>query len=84
LDMDTVFASLQKTNRLVIVEEAPQSGGWGGDIVSLAADEAIYYLEAPVKRVNLGASLIPYSPPLEDAAIPTAERIAEAVREVMV
>lgn len=83
LDTKTVFESIRKTNRLVIVEEAPQSSGWGGDIVSLAADEAIYYLDAPIKRVNLGASLIPYSPPLEDAAIPTVERIVETVRSIM-
>ncbi len=83
LDTTTIFNSIQKTNRLVIAEENPHSGGWGGDIVSLAADEGIYYLEAPIKRVNLGGSLIPYSPPLEDAAIPTAQRIADAVRGIV-
>lgn len=83
LDTQTILESIKKTNRLVIVEEAPHSAGWGGDIVSLAADEGIYYLEAPVKRVNLGGSLIPYSPPLEDAAIPTVERIVEAVHEIL-
>ncbi len=83
LDTATILASIKKTNRLVIVEEAPHSAGWGGDIVSLAADEGIYYLEAPVKRVNLGGALIPYSPPLEDEAIPTVERIAETIRTTL-
>jgi acetoin:2,6-dichlorophenolindophenol oxidoreductase subunit beta len=83
LDKDTLLASIQKTGRLVIVEESPAGAGWGGDVASLAADEGVYWLDAPVKRVNMGGALTPYSPPLEDAAIPTAERIADAVRQVM-
>jgi pyruvate dehydrogenase E1 component beta subunit len=83
LDEETILQSIAKTNRLVVVEESPHSAGWGGDIVSLAADKGIYWLEAPVKRVNMGGALIPYSPPLEDAAIPNVERIAQAVRDVV-
>jgi pyruvate/2-oxoglutarate/acetoin dehydrogenase E1 component len=83
LDTRTILDSIKKTNRLVIVEEAPHSAGWGGDIASLAANEGVYYLEAPVVRVNLGGALTPYSPPLEDAAIPTPERIADAVRSIL-
>lgn len=83
LDKDTVLNSIAKTNRLVVVEEAPHSAGWGGDIVSLAADEGIYWLEAPVKRVNMGRALVAYSPPLEDAVIPNTDRIAESIRDVL-
>lgn len=83
LDTETVLGSIARTNRLVIVEEAPHSAGWGGDIASLAADAGIYWLEAPVKRVNMGAALIAYSPPLEDAVIPGVARIAQSVRDVM-
>lgn len=83
LDKQTILQSLEKTNRLVIVEEAPHSAGWGGDIASLAADEGVYWLEAPVKRVNMGEALIAYSPPLEDACLPNVPRIVDAVKEVM-
>nr|MCU0514900.1 alpha-ketoacid dehydrogenase subunit beta [Anaerolineae bacterium] len=83
LDTETILASLMKTNRLVIVEEAPHSAGWGGDIASLAAAEGIYHLAAPVRRVNMGGALIPYSPPLEDALLPGAGRIASAIQEVL-
>ena len=83
LDKETVLQSIQKTNRLVVVEESPHSAGWGGDIVSLAADEGVYWLEAPVKRVNMGNTLIAYSPPLEDEVVPSVNRIATAIREVM-
>ncbi len=77
LDKDTLLTSIAKTNRLVVVEESPHAAGWGGDIASLAADEGIYWLEAPVKRVNMGHTLIAYSPPLEDAVIPNVERIVK-------
>ena len=83
LDTATILQSLRKTNRLVIVEEAPHSAGWGGDIASLAADVGIYDLEAPVKRVNMGAALIAYSPPLEDEVIPNVNRIIAALHAVM-
>lgn len=83
LDRQTVLDSLAKTQRLVVVEEAPHSAGWGGDIVSLAADEGIYWLEAPVKRVNMGEALIAYSPPLEDGALPNVARIKQAIHDVM-
>jgi pyruvate dehydrogenase E1 component beta subunit len=83
LDEATILQSLAKTNRLVVVEEAPHGAGWGGDIVSLAADKGLYWLEAPVKRVNMGGALVPYSPPLEDASVPNVQRIAQAVRDVM-
>jgi len=83
LDKTTILTSLAKTNRLVVVEEAPHQGGWGGDIVSLAADEGIYWLAAPVKRVNMGAALIAYSPPLEDEVLPNVGRITRAIRAVL-
>ncbi|MDQ3249584.1 MAG: alpha-ketoacid dehydrogenase subunit beta [Chloroflexota bacterium] len=83
LDKQTILVSLEKTNRLVIVEEAPHSAGWGGDIASLAADEGVYWLEAPVKRVNMGNTLIAYSPPLEDEVVPSVSRICAAIRAVM-
>jgi pyruvate dehydrogenase E1 component beta subunit len=83
LDSDTILTSIAKTNRLVVAEEAPDIGGWGSDIAALAARDGIYYLEAPVKRVNLGGALIAYSPPLEDHALPNVERIAAGIRETV-
>jgi pyruvate dehydrogenase E1 component beta subunit len=83
LDTDAILTSIAKTNRLVVVEEAPDAGGWGATIAALAAREGIYYLEAPVNRVNLGGALIAYSPPLEDHALPNVDRIAEGIRETV-
>ncbi len=83
MDTDTVLNSITKTHRLVVAEEAPHASSWGGDLVSLAADQGIYYLDAPVKRVNMGGAMFAYSEPLEKLAIPSTERITEAIREVM-
>ncbi|MBL8130425.1 MAG: alpha-ketoacid dehydrogenase subunit beta [Anaerolineae bacterium] len=83
LDKATILNSLAKTNRLVVVEESPHQAGWGGDIASLAADEGVYWLAAPVKRVNMGAALIAYSPPLEDEVLPNVGRIMRAVKSVL-
>lgn len=83
LDEATILTSLEKTHRLLIVEEAPHSGGWGATIAALAADQGIYLLDAPVRRVNMGGALVAYSPPLEDEVVPNAKRIAQAVRELM-
>ena len=82
LDGRTILRSVQKTNRLLIIEEAPRLGGWGASIASLVADEGIYYLDAPIKRVNLEDSLIAYSPALEDEIIPNVKRIEGAVRQL--
>ncbi len=83
LDEETILASLEKTHRLLIVEEAPHAGGWGATIAALAADRGIYLLDAPVKRVNMGGALVAYSPPLEDEVVPNAKRIAQAVRDLV-
>lgn len=80
LDRTTILESLARTNRIVTVEEAVETASWGSEIASLAATEGVYDLAAPVGRVNMGRNLIPYSPPLEDAVIPTVERIVEGIR----
>ena len=83
LDSDTILRSVQKTNRLLIVEEAPRLGGWGASVASLVADHGIYYLDAPIKRVNIENSLIAYSPVLEDEIIPNTQKIEDAVRQLL-
>jgi pyruvate dehydrogenase E1 component beta subunit len=83
LDKASILTSLAKTNLLVVVEEAPHQAGWGGDIASLATNEGVYWLAAPVRRVNMGGALIAYSPPLEDEVLPNVGRITRAIRSVL-
>jgi len=81
LDMATVSASVGRTGRLVIAEEQYHDGGWGASIISRLATAAAPLAVPPV-AVSMPEILISHSPPLEDAMIPSAERIADAVRSV--
>lgn len=83
LDYETVRASVEKTGRLVIAEEQVHAAGWGATIVSRLTMDGVA-LETPPRAVSLPEDLlIAYSPPLEDATIPTADTIASAVRETV-
>ncbi|HEX2221744.1 MAG TPA: transketolase C-terminal domain-containing protein, partial [Candidatus Limnocylindria bacterium] len=79
LDADTVLRSVTKTSRLVTVEENPRLGGWGAEIASIVADEAMYDLDAPIVRITTPHIPLPSAPALEDMAIPSADRIVETV-----
>jgi pyruvate/2-oxoglutarate/acetoin dehydrogenase E1 component len=75
--------SVRRTNILVTVEEQAQVGGWGAEVVAQTVSEAFDYLDAPPARVTLPDYPVPYSPQLEDATLPTPERIAAAVKSLL-
>jgi pyruvate/2-oxoglutarate/acetoin dehydrogenase E1 component len=79
LDRDTVLDSVRRTNRLLVVEEGPRTGGWAGGVLADVAEGALEYLD-DVWRLTTDDAPIPYSPPLEDAFLPSAERIVASVR----
>jgi Pyruvate/2-oxoglutarate dehydrogenase complex, dehydrogenase (E1) component, eukaryotic type, beta subunit len=81
-DYDTVLESVSKTGKLCIVHEDTYTGGWGAQVGSYIAENAIYLLDAPIKRVATYDTPIPFSPPLEKFVIPSTDRIVEAVREL--
>src|SRR5215218_4110059 len=83
LDARTVLDSVARTSRLVIVEENPYQGGWGGTLASIAAEEAFYDLDAPIRRVASACVPLPFAANLEQAVVPTAERVAAAVHETL-
>lgn len=75
LDADTIGESVEKTRRLVVVEEGPPTGGYASDVIALAVEEV-----GPIhaRRVSMPDLPIPFSAPLEDWARPDAQRVAEA------
>jgi pyruvate dehydrogenase E1 component beta subunit len=84
LDTQAIIASVKKTGHLVIVHEAVQTGGFGGEIAAMIADsEAFFHLDAPIRRVAGYDIPIPYNPNLERNAVPTPERIEKAIRELL-
>lgn len=82
LDFPTILASVQKTGRCVIVHEAPMTAGYGAEIAARLADEGLFYLRAPIKRVTGFDTVMPLSR-LEDQYMPSTERIMTAAREVL-
>jgi pyruvate dehydrogenase E1 component beta subunit len=76
-DRATVLESVRRTGRLVVVEEAPQSGGWGNEIVSAVTTEAFGDLRAAPFRICSPDVPVPYSPALEARHLPTAAYVAE-------
>jgi pyruvate dehydrogenase E1 component beta subunit len=84
LDTRTLIASVQKTSRLLIVHEAVQTGGLGGEIAAVVTgSEAFFHLDAPVKRVCGWDVPVPYSPGLEEAVVPTVDRVIDGIYELM-
>src|SRR4029078_8099032 len=77
LDVATILASVEKTSRLFTVEENPRLCGWGAEIVSLVADEGFYSLDAPLVRITTPHVPLAAAPALEDAALPTVDRIVD-------
>jgi pyruvate/2-oxoglutarate/acetoin dehydrogenase E1 component len=79
LDLDTILASVAKTNRCVIVEEGWPHGGVGANLAALIAEQAFDDLDAPVQRVTGADVPMPYSKPLEDLAYPHEPQVVAAV-----
>jgi pyruvate/2-oxoglutarate/acetoin dehydrogenase E1 component len=81
LDVDTIVQSVSKTGRVLIVHEAPRTGGFGGELAAVVADsEAFDYLDAPIRRLAGRDIPIPYNRSLERATVPQVEDIVRAAR----
>jgi pyruvate dehydrogenase E1 component beta subunit len=83
LDKQTIMRSVRKTGRMVIVSEDCKTGGVSAEIAASVAEEALDYLDAPIKRLAEPDTPIPFSPPLEQYVIPNEKMIIKAVKEVI-
>lgn len=82
-DEEAILESVAKTNRVIILHEAPLTGGAGAEFAARIAEKAFDYLDAPIKRVAALDVPTPYSPPLEAAALPDKTRVLRAARELL-
>ncbi len=82
-DKDTIFNSVKKTNRAVVVTEETKRGGFGGEISALISEEIFDYLDAPVVRIGNYNVPIPFSPKLESYILPNADKIVAAVKKTL-
>jgi pyruvate dehydrogenase E1 component beta subunit len=83
LDMPTVVASVRRTRRVVIVDEGWKSGSISAEIAARLAEDALYELDAPVQRVCSREVPVPYAAHMEEATLPSVERVVAAVRAVV-
>src|SRR3982751_5080461 len=82
LDEDTILESVERTGRLVIVDEATPRCSFATDVTALVADQAFDALKAPIRRVTAPHTPVPFTPSLEKLYIPSPDNIAAAIREV--
>jgi 2-oxoisovalerate dehydrogenase E1 component beta subunit len=83
LDRDAILTSVAKTSRVAALYEAPRTGGIGGEIAALIAEDAFEFLDAPVMRIASLDTPVPYSPPLEAAFMPTRDKVIAAVKQLV-
>jgi pyruvate/2-oxoglutarate/acetoin dehydrogenase E1 component len=83
LDKKTLFASINKTGRVVVTDESHDNCSVAAGLAAIIADEAFASLRAPIKRVTIPHVPVPFAVSLEDYVTPTAERIVDAVRSLV-
>ena len=83
LDRERIAASIQKTGRLAVIDEAPAMCGFAGEIVALACEECFDALDSPPLRICSLPVPSPFSPPLESQVIPSVDRVVKEVRNLM-
>lgn len=83
LDKETFLTSVRKTGKALVVHEAQLTSGFGGEVASIIVDEAWDSLDAPVKRIGALDVPIPFSPTLEDAVLPSEEKIESAAKQLL-
>ena len=83
LDEKTIIESVKKTGKIVILDEEPKMGSVASEIAAIIAEQAIEYLDAPVKRVCAPNTPIPFSPPLEKYWLPDENKLIEAIHSII-
>ena len=83
LDEDAIFRSVKKTNKVIVAHEDTLTGGFGGEIVARIVKNCFEYLDAPVLRVAALDLPVPYAPALEEAMLPSKEKILSAIEQLI-
>jgi 2-oxoisovalerate dehydrogenase E1 component beta subunit len=83
LDREAVLATVAKTSRALVLHEATRTGGIGGELAAIIADEGFEHLDAPVVRVASADTPVPYAPQLEAAFLPNVGKVVAAAKRVM-
>ncbi|MEE9605474.1 MAG: alpha-ketoacid dehydrogenase subunit beta, partial [Candidatus Scalindua sp.] len=82
LDKETIFNSVKKTNKVIVLYEATRSGGVGAEVAALISEEVFGYLDGPILRISAPDTPVPYSPPMEEYYLPQVEDVVEAAEKL--
>jgi pyruvate/2-oxoglutarate/acetoin dehydrogenase E1 component len=82
-DYDTLYDSIAKTSRLVIVHEDAERNGWGAEVAAKVASDMLYSLDAPIKRICTYNVPIPFAPVMENYVVPGVDRIVKEIKQFM-
>lgn len=83
LDREAILSSVAKTSRAILLYEARRTGGIGGELAAIIAEEAFEYLDAPIVRIASVDAPVPYAPPLEQAFLPSVDKVVNAVKRLV-
>jgi pyruvate/2-oxoglutarate/acetoin dehydrogenase E1 component len=83
LDRDAILTSVAKTSRALILHEATRTGGIGGELAAIIAEEAFEYLDAPIMRIASVDAPVPYAPPLEAAFLPSVDKVVAGAKRLV-
>jgi pyruvate/2-oxoglutarate/acetoin dehydrogenase E1 component len=83
LDRDAILTSVAKTSRALLLYEATRTGGIGGELAAIIAEEAFEYLDAPIMRIASVDAPVPYAPPLEAAFLPSVEKVVAGAKKLV-
>lgn len=83
LDEETIFRSVRKTNKVIVIHEDTLTGGFGAEIAARIADNCFQYLDGPVKRIAAKDTHIPYAPILESEVLPSRSQIYNGIKELI-
>jgi 2-oxoisovalerate dehydrogenase E1 component beta subunit len=83
LDREAILTSVAKTNKVILLYEARRTGGIGGELAAIIAEEAFEYLDGPIVRVASADAPVPYAPPLEAAFLPSVDKVVAAARRLV-
>jgi pyruvate/2-oxoglutarate/acetoin dehydrogenase E1 component len=83
LDREAILTTVARTSRVLLLHEATRTGGIGGELAAIIAEEAFEYLDAPVMRLASLDTPVPYAPSLEAAFLPNAEKVVAAVKRLV-
>lgn len=83
LDEETIFRSVKKTNKVIVIHEDTLTGGFGAEIAARIADNCFQYLDGPVRRIAAKDTHIPYAPILENEVLPSRQQIYSGIKELI-